>query len=332
MLRPGHGLPPFRGVGCILATGCRGGKGLWRLTLGLNLRRPRRRAGGRHGRCTVTGLEAHIMTTERTAERKALAKFIEEAIEKGASTVEDVHKSIWDLPLKMLEESDLLRGPAKEVRRVQDHTIGAIYDLIRHINQQVGTLASELLDKAAQRRSARGEAAAKHPRVLNLAGRVSRRSGNGAPEDFLQPSGNLTADAGRPGLPRASPRVGSSRRWTESRLVVAISSSPDRGPRRWRRFCCLDPAVEGERHEGFDALATRDYQRSRRGPLRGRAGPRRPARPWHGRQLGDLETRHAGLDDTLYGRRSGPARPRRARGGPAASTRSAPTPTSCGTC
>jgi hypothetical protein len=102
------------------------------------------------------------MTTDRTTERKALAKFIEEAIEKGATTVEDVHRAIADLPLKMLEESELLRGPAKEVRRVQDHTIGAVYDLIRHINEQVGTLASELLDQAAKRRGARGEAGAKH--------------------------------------------------------------------------------------------------------------------------------------------------------------------------
>jgi hypothetical protein len=102
------------------------------------------------------------MTTERTTERKALARFIEKAIESGATTVEDVHKSIADLPLKILEESELLRGPAKEVRRVQDHTIGAIYDLIRHINEHVGTLAAELLDEAAKRRRAGGEAGAKH--------------------------------------------------------------------------------------------------------------------------------------------------------------------------
>ena len=96
------------------------------------------------------------MSTDKTSERKALAQFVEEAIEKGATTVEEVHKSIADLPLKMLEESELLRGPAREVRRVQDHTIGAIYDLIRHISQQVGTLASDLLDKAAKRRHAGG--------------------------------------------------------------------------------------------------------------------------------------------------------------------------------
>ena len=103
------------------------------------------------------------MATDRTAERKTRVRFIAEAIEKGATTVEGVHKSIAKLPLKILEESDLLRGPAKEVRRIQEHTIGIIYDLIRYINGQVGTLATELLDQAAnRRRAARGEKAKHH--------------------------------------------------------------------------------------------------------------------------------------------------------------------------
>ena len=102
------------------------------------------------------------MTSERGSERKALASFIHDAIDKGATTVEEIHKSIADLPLKMLEESELLRGSAKEVRRVQDHTIGAIYDVIRGINREVGTLASELLAEAAERTSARAEASAQH--------------------------------------------------------------------------------------------------------------------------------------------------------------------------
>jgi hypothetical protein len=103
------------------------------------------------------------MTTDgRSEKRKELASFIQDAIDKGATTVEEIHKSIADLPLKMLEESELLRGPAKEVRRVQDHTIGAIYDVIRGINERVGTLASELLHETAKRREARVEASAKH--------------------------------------------------------------------------------------------------------------------------------------------------------------------------
>ena len=106
------------------------------------------------------------MTSERGNERKTLANFIHDAIDKGATTVEEIHKSIADLPLKMLEETELLRGPAKEVRRVQDHTIGAIYDVIRGINDQVGTLASKLLHEAARRRGARSEASAKHHAVV----------------------------------------------------------------------------------------------------------------------------------------------------------------------
>ena len=103
------------------------------------------------------------MTSKGDSEKgKALASFIEDAIDKGATTVEEIHKSIADLPLKMLEESELLRESAKEVRRVQDHTIGAIYNVIRRINQEVGTLASELLAEAAKRRGARAEASAKH--------------------------------------------------------------------------------------------------------------------------------------------------------------------------
>ena len=102
------------------------------------------------------------MSNERSSERKSVARFIQDAIDKGATTVEDIHKAIADLPLKILEESDLLRGPAKEVRRLQDHTIGAVYDLIRGINEQVGSLASDLLAEAAKRRGTRAEASAKH--------------------------------------------------------------------------------------------------------------------------------------------------------------------------
>ena len=103
------------------------------------------------------------MPTDRKAKRKTLVRSIADAIEKGATTVEGVHKSVAQLPLKVLEESDLLRGSAKEVRRIQDHTIGVIYDLIRYINGQVGTLATELLDQAPnRRRTARGEEAKHH--------------------------------------------------------------------------------------------------------------------------------------------------------------------------
>jgi len=90
-----------------------------------------------------------------STDRKATIQFIQDAIDQGATTVEEIHKSIADLPLKILEENDLLKEPAKQAQRLQDHTLGAIYDVIRGINEQVGTYASGLLAEAAKRRGAR---------------------------------------------------------------------------------------------------------------------------------------------------------------------------------
>ncbi len=96
------------------------------------------------------------------SDRKTLTKLIQDSIDKGATTVEEIHKSIAELPLRVLERRERLRGPAKEVRHVQDHTIGAIYDLIRKVNEEIGTLASELLAEAAKQRAARRAAGRKH--------------------------------------------------------------------------------------------------------------------------------------------------------------------------
>jgi hypothetical protein len=85
--------------------------------------------------------------TKRTSQAKRVADLIQEAVDKGATTVEEVHKSIADLPLKMLEEVEFLKKPVKEVRRVQDRSIGAVYDLIRGINGQVGKLAADVLNR-----------------------------------------------------------------------------------------------------------------------------------------------------------------------------------------
>jgi hypothetical protein len=110
--------------------------------------------------------------------RRTLPELIQDAIDRGSTTVEDIHKSIADLPLKILEESDLLRSPAKEAKRVQDHTVGAIYDVIREVNEEVGTFASELLAEAAARRAARAAEVHK-PRSSDLRAATARAADGG---------------------------------------------------------------------------------------------------------------------------------------------------------
>jgi hypothetical protein len=85
--------------------------------------------------------------------KKNIADLVEEAVDQGATTVEEIHKAIADLPLRILEEIDLLKKPVGEIRKVQDHSIRAVYDLIREINERVGDLASDVLSR--RRSSAR---------------------------------------------------------------------------------------------------------------------------------------------------------------------------------
>lgn len=101
------------------------------------------RGGVGYNDCSTTTGRIDLMKAN-----KSLATTIQETIDKGATTAEEIHKSIAGLPLKVLEEADLLKGPVKEVRRFQEHAIGAVYDLIRGVNGQVGKLASDLLSGA----------------------------------------------------------------------------------------------------------------------------------------------------------------------------------------
>ena len=78
-------------------------------------------------------------------EHKALTELIEEVIDKGATTAEQVHREIADLPLTMLEQIGGFERTADGVRDLQQASIGAVYDVIRNVNHQVTQLAGELL-------------------------------------------------------------------------------------------------------------------------------------------------------------------------------------------
>jgi hypothetical protein len=95
-----------------------------------------------------------------TKHRQSLAELVEETVDKSATTIEEIHKSIADLPLKLLEESELLRKPAREVRRLQDRAIGAIYDVVRDANRRVAKLVSDLIERQTSRGTQAGRAAA----------------------------------------------------------------------------------------------------------------------------------------------------------------------------
>ena len=78
-------------------------------------------------------------------EAKALTEWIEDAVDKGATSVEEIHRKIADLPLSALERAGLFERTASDVRSLQEASIGAVYDVIRDVNHEVTKLARELL-------------------------------------------------------------------------------------------------------------------------------------------------------------------------------------------
>lgn len=81
---------------------------------------------------------------KKNVERAELLKdMIQEAIDDGATTVEEVHQHIAGLPFDALEKLGLFEEQANNLREKQRKTIGLVYDTIRKVNQEVGSLISE---------------------------------------------------------------------------------------------------------------------------------------------------------------------------------------------
>ena len=78
---------------------------------------------------------------------EAVKDLIQEAVDKGATTVEQIHKVIAGMPLDALAKRGLLRAEdADELKHANEATIGVVYDAIRRINREVGELASSVFE------------------------------------------------------------------------------------------------------------------------------------------------------------------------------------------
>lgn len=77
---------------------------------------------------------------------EAVKDLIQEAVDKGATSVEQIHRRIAGLPLSALEERGLLGDEGKSARKLVDSSIGAVYDTIRAVNREVGELASGIFE------------------------------------------------------------------------------------------------------------------------------------------------------------------------------------------
>jgi hypothetical protein len=76
-----------------------------------------------------------------------LQRTVQEAIDNGARSVEQVHRQIANMPLDFLARFEQLEGPINQTREFQDKTIGAIYETILNLNAKAGEIARDILSK-----------------------------------------------------------------------------------------------------------------------------------------------------------------------------------------
>ena len=71
---------------------------------------------------------------------------VQQAIDRGAVSVEEIHEFVADLRFEALERSGLLEDDRVGLRRKQQRTIGMVYEAIRRINDEVGRFVSDQIE------------------------------------------------------------------------------------------------------------------------------------------------------------------------------------------
>ncbi len=84
-----------------------------------------------------------------------LKDFIQEAVDRGASSVEQIHQHIADLPFEALEKAGLLENEKLKLREKQRRSIGMVYEAIRRINREIGQLISDQFENLEETQQVR---------------------------------------------------------------------------------------------------------------------------------------------------------------------------------
>jgi hypothetical protein len=87
------------------------------------------------------------MTTEGRVAKQV--SWVEETIHLTTTAIEEIHKSIAEVPLEVMRRSGLFEKTADDVGELQERSISAVYGAVRDVNRRICGLASDLLDPVA---------------------------------------------------------------------------------------------------------------------------------------------------------------------------------------
>jgi len=76
---------------------------------------------------------------------KSLKDAVQQAIDNGARSAEEVYMRVSRLPFDQLERIAAIEGVVKKARGRHDQSVARLYETIRAINRRIGTLADQAL-------------------------------------------------------------------------------------------------------------------------------------------------------------------------------------------
>jgi hypothetical protein len=77
---------------------------------------------------------------------EGIRAMVQDAINSGATSVEDIHKRIAAMPLAAFKNVEGFGAWGQSAEELTHATIGTIYDTIRQMNDQVNQVAKQMLE------------------------------------------------------------------------------------------------------------------------------------------------------------------------------------------
>ena len=76
---------------------------------------------------------------------ESLGDWIHDLVDRSATRIEQLHKSIAEIPLDVMRRSELFEETADDLIDLQERSIGTVYGAVREVNRRVAELTSDLL-------------------------------------------------------------------------------------------------------------------------------------------------------------------------------------------
>jgi hypothetical protein len=78
---------------------------------------------------------------------QGLAKLFQDAVDKSATAIEDVHLKVANEPLNILKKIPSLNAPATGLQKILNLCITSAYEIIRTVNREAGNMVNLTLEK-----------------------------------------------------------------------------------------------------------------------------------------------------------------------------------------